>query len=55
MKRKVLIGLSLLAIVAVAIALWPRAKHFFDVDSCLDSGGAYDYKLGQCYFGEEAV
>jgi len=30
-----------------------QLMSFIDVDSCLDSGGRYDYQLNECEHGEE--
>ena len=39
-------------VVALALALlilaWPRLRLFFQVDSCLDSGGAWNYERSKC-------
>ena len=55
MKRKVAIALCVGVIVIAGIILWPKAKHFMDVDYCLDSGGRYDYALSVCDCGDEGA
>jgi len=40
-----------IAVLAVALAFaWPFAVEFVAVDRCLDAGGSFDYKSGQCDF-----
>jgi hypothetical protein len=39
---------GVLALLLAVILLWPSASEFFAVDSCLDTGGSFDYVTGQC-------
>jgi hypothetical protein len=45
-------GRRLVILAALALALlilsWPRVRLFFQIDSCLDSGGAWNYEQSQC-------
>ena len=40
----------LIIIVAILTIYWlaPKLFVFFQIDSCLDSGGAFDYVAGTC-------
>lgn len=47
MKRviyTVLLGVSFIG--GTIFGFW--AKDWFDVDACLDAGGAWDYRIGSC-------
>ncbi|MEQ9165122.1 MAG: hypothetical protein RLO12_02600 [Fulvivirga sp.] len=46
--RSILIGLGILGL-AFFIG-YPRVKQFFEIDSCLDKGGQWNYELGSCEF-----
>jgi hypothetical protein len=35
-------------LLVLALAVWSLIRHVVRVDSCLDSGGSYDYILSQC-------
>jgi hypothetical protein len=45
---KIPVVLTVLAILAIAgiVYVYPRVSHFLDVDTCLDSGGAWHHE--QC-------
>lgn len=43
--KKIIIGIALLACLVPAIS---SIKLFFRIDSCLDSGGRWDYLNGKC-------
>jgi hypothetical protein len=48
MNKKVLIGTLILVIIIISIlgTIWTR--KFFAIDSCLDSGGSWNYELKKC-------
>lgn len=41
-----LIGLVILF--AFGLILTPKVKRFFEIDSCLDSGGRWNYEMNYC-------
>ena len=43
----------LITVVAILILYWlaPKVYIFFQIDTCLDSGGAYVYQKGICIHG----
>ena len=53
MRKKLIIS-SLVALLAVLLALWiwPSASEWLAVDSCLDRGGAWDAEAGECIFSD---
>jgi hypothetical protein len=46
-RNWILIGVAILAAV-VGLLLWMRFGEFWAIDSCLDSGGVWDYAAGKC-------
>ncbi|MEO1054965.1 MAG: hypothetical protein AAFX87_30305 [Bacteroidota bacterium] len=49
MKRiSILIGLGI--VVLAGFIGYPRIKQFFEIESCLDKGGRWNYELGSCEF-----
>ena len=44
------IGVAIAALVIAAAVAWPFAAELLAVDRCLDAGGSFDYKTGQCDF-----
>ena len=50
MKPKLFLLLGFIFLLMGAYSFWPTENSFFIIDSCLDSGGSYDYDLGQCDF-----
>ena len=47
-RRSCLLALFFVAILLVALILWIRHGEFWAIDSCLDSGGAWDYATNIC-------
>ncbi|HTM95050.1 MAG TPA: hypothetical protein VL100_04420 [Croceibacterium sp.] len=47
MTRTVRYTLFVALLVGVFVAGW-QVKSWLDVDTCLDSGGAWDYRTGDC-------
>lgn len=45
-----LVGLGLL--IGSAALFWPEANQFLAVDSCLDSGGSYNYQERKCDYAQ---
>jgi hypothetical protein len=51
MKQKsIKLFIIILVIVSLTFFTYPRIKRFFQIDSCLDSGGRWNYETGQCEF-----
>ncbi|MCC7269065.1 MAG: hypothetical protein IT546_17220 [Caulobacteraceae bacterium] len=60
MARSRWVAVITLAIIGCVLAysLWrglPVAKRWFDVDSCLDSGGAYIYEIDRCSHSQTEI
>jgi hypothetical protein len=49
MLKGVRIAIGIAAIVG-AVAAGLAVDEWFDIDSCLDGGGAWDYSRGTCRF-----
>ena len=47
-KGKVLFALAALLLVGAAAFAFPYVRDFLAIDSCLDSGGAWDYAAKVC-------
>jgi len=49
-EAKLMIGIFLFMLLPglLAAVFVPKIKQFFAVDSCLDSGGAFDYNTHTC-------
>lgn len=49
-EAKLMVGICLFVFVLglLAAIFIPEIKQFFDVDRCLDAGGAFDYKANTC-------
>ena len=43
-----LLSLGIIFIGVVGLALWIRHGQFWAIDSCLDSGGVWDYAAKEC-------
>jgi hypothetical protein len=41
-------ALGVVFIAIVGLVIWIRHGEFWDIDACLDSGGAWDYAAKQC-------
>ena len=51
MKHKsIILIFAALIIVLISFFVYPRIKRFFQIDSCLDSGGRWNYKTKRCEF-----
>lgn len=49
MQSKLIVRLIVVALALLLLVLtWPRVRLFFQVDSCLDSGGAWNYQHSKC-------
>lgn len=48
--HRVLLLLGFFLLASSAVSFWPKASQFFAVDSCLDSGGSYNYQESKCDF-----
>jgi len=43
-----IIAISLVSVAFIALALWIRYGEYWNIDACLDSGGAWDYSAKDC-------
>ena len=43
-------GVAIAALVIAVAVAWPFTAELVAVDRCLDAGGSFDYKTGQCDF-----
>jgi len=51
MKRnKLLIGVSIIGLFTITFLLAKWTERFFQIDSCLDRGGRWNYELNKCDF-----
>ena len=52
-KTTIIIGITILIAISTYL-VYPKAVTFFAIDSCLDQGGRWDYKNGNCDLGLES-
>jgi hypothetical protein len=52
-RKSIILLIAGLLIALISFLTYPRIKRFFKIDSCLDSGGRWNYKTGQCEFAEK--
>lgn len=52
-NKKILFAVILLILVAVLAIFTPKVIQFFKVDSCLDSGGSFNYTTKKCEYWED--
>lgn len=50
MKQKLPLLAGFVFLLVGVYFFWPTEDSFFIIDSCLDSGGSYDYERSQCDF-----
>lgn len=51
MKRnKLIIGVSIIGLLTITFLLAKWTERFFQIDSCLDRGGRWNYELNKCEF-----
>jgi hypothetical protein len=48
MTKRIAIGVGLTVLALAALASWVRFGAFWKVDTCLDSGGAWNYSAKSC-------
>ena len=46
--KSILLYSIVLLLALISIVSYPWIKRFFQIDSCLDIGGSWNYKTGQC-------